>query len=197
MLQRQDVADGLEPLRILLRRHERPRDERHRQQDQVDHRRGPVGRPDHRRRPQAHPCERCRAEQHDRDERGDVLRAVGVEDRDAEREHHDRLQDEDDQHREHRGGQVGRRRQRRRPDALQQAALAPDHEQDGEAREGGVRGAVAEQPDEEEVTRAIPVDRAVVHRAEQKQEDDREEEDEEGALAVAPEDALLARELVP
>src|SRR5581483_10319868 len=93
-------------------------------------------------------------------------------------------------------GDVGRSRQRRRAQTLEDAELATHDELDREAGERGVRAAVAEQPCEQRPRRGHAVDVAAVDRAEQQEEQQRKEEDEERRLRAAPEDELLVAQLV-
>ena len=81
-------------------------------------------------------------------------------------------------------------------DALENAALAADHEGDCEPRERRVGAAVADQPDEQMVGQLEAIGVARVHRAEEQEQHRREDEDEDRRLAVAPEQPLLVAQLV-
>src|SRR6266446_293656 len=113
-----------------------------------------------------------------------------------EDEERDYLEHEDDQSRRERRGDVRHRRQRGRAQPLQDPELAPPDELDREARERGVRAAVAEQARQQCLRRGDAVDLPAVDGTEQHEEEQREEKDEERRFLAAPEDELLISELV-
>jgi hypothetical protein len=194
--QREHVRDHLQHLRVTARRPERAREERHRQDDQIDDGRRPLGRADERGDAEAEAGEGDPAEEDDWDQGRPALRALCVVEHDAEDHGDHHLQQEHEQRRGQDRREIGRGRQRRRAEPFQDAALAAQHERDRQTAEGRVRTAVADDPDEQPVGRRDAVDRPVVDRAEQQEQHRREDEDEHGRLAVPPEDQLLQPQLV-
>ena len=146
--------------------------------------------------PKPEPGEAGDAE-HDRAGEAEPVRGhARVEREAAEREQRDRLQRERRERREQHGGEVRRRRQRRRAQPLEHAGLAPHDEDDREPAERRVRGAVAEETGEQHVHGRDAVDLVAVDRAEQCVQEQREDEDEDRRLPASPEDLLLEPELM-
>src|SRR4051794_22957794 len=197
--QRQHVRDRLEERRIGLRREERAGDDRHRQIDEVDDGGRPFRRSDVAGQAEAHRRETRGAEHQEHEQGEEPLRHRDVEEQPADRDHQRRLDQEDDERREEHREQIGRRRQRRRANALQDAALSADHHRDREARERRGGDAVADHPRLQKWRGANVLlrDRLVaVDRPEDQEEDDRQEEREERRLAVPPEEELRGSHLV-
>src|SRR6266545_1267221 len=183
VLQREDSADRPEHLRVIARGAEGSREEGHRQHDDVEDRRRALEGADEPRDRQAERGERRGPKCKRKHEREQVARPRGRFQHAAERKEH--------------CGQVDRRWKRRRSDPFQDPDLAAGDKRDPEPCERRVRGAVPDHPCEEAPCRRPALDVTVVDGGQQCEEQDGEEEHEHRGLAAAPEQPLLALQLMP
>jgi hypothetical protein len=114
----------------------------------------------------------------------------------GEQHHRDRLRGEDEERGNEQGADVDGRGKGSGPQALEDAALAPDDEEDRDSGERRRCGAVAEEAGEQDPPGGLPVDLAGVEGAHEDVEQNREQEREERGLAASPVQELLRFELV-